>query len=87
MKSYLYTIPNALALTTAIIYVACRILVALFPDGFFAIGQSWFHGIVLNRLDTSSLTMTSFIVGLISSTIAAWIIGYIYAKAHEMFSK
>lgn len=82
-----YAIPNALALTTAIIFVLCRILVGLFPDAFFAIAQSWFHGIELNKLGVWNLTMSSFILGIISSTVTAWIVGYIFIKVYRLFAK
>ena len=82
-----YAIPNALAVTTAIIYVVCRVLVGLFPDVSFAIAQSWFHGIELGKLGAWNLTMSSFISGIISSTITAWIVGYIFIKVYRLFAK
>ncbi len=32
MKAQSYAIPNALAVTTAIVFVLCRMLVSLFPN-------------------------------------------------------
>lgn len=87
MKQQPYVIANALAVTTAIVYVACRVLVGLFPDAFFAIAQSWFHGIELSKLDSWNLTMSSFVLGLISSTVTSWVIGYIFAKVYRVFVK
>ena len=78
MKVQSYAIPNALAVTTAIIYVLCRVLVGLFPDISFAIAQSWLHGIELSQLEAWNLTFVSFVLGIISSTITAWIIGYLF---------
>lgn len=66
-----YAIPNALAVTTAIVFVLCRLLIGLFPDASFNIAQSWFHGIELSKLGAWNLTMSSLIMGLISSTITA----------------
>jgi len=82
-----YVIPNALAVTTAIIFVLCRILVGIFPDAFFAIAQSWFHGIGFSKLSVESLTMSSLLLGLISSTITAWAVGYIFIKVYKLFVK
>lgn len=82
-----YSIPNALAATTAIVYVVCRILVGLFPDASFAVAQSWLHGIELSQLGARSLTAQSFVLGIISSTVTAWIIGYIFVKVYKVFSK
>lgn len=82
-----YVIPNALAVTTAIIYVLCRVLVGLFPDAFFAIAQSWFHGIGFSKLSVESLTMSSLLLGLISSTITAWVVGYIFIRVYKSLAK
>lgn len=82
-----YAIPNALAVTTAIIFVLCRVLVGLFPDAFFAIAQSWFHGIGFSKLSAENLTMPSLLLGLISSTITAWVVGYIFIKVYKTFTK
>lgn len=70
---------NSLALTIGIIYVACRILVGLFPDLMYAIAQSWFHDIKLTQLDSASLTTPVFFLGLVSSVISAWIAGYLHS--------
>ena len=78
---------NAVAATTAIVYVFCRILVGLFPDLFFTIAQSWFHGIALSKLDSWNLTTGSFILGIVSSTITACIVGYIFANIYNYFLK
>ncbi len=78
---------NAVGATTAIVFVACRVLVGLFPDLSFTIAQSWFHGIQLTKLDSWNLTFSSFVLGLVSSAITAWIIGYIFAKVYNFFVK
>jgi len=82
-----YSIPNALAATTAIVYVICRALVGLFPDASFAVAQSLFHGIELSQLGAWNLTAQSFVLGIISSTVTAWVIGYIFVAVHKAFSK
>ena len=87
MKTQSYAIPNALAVTTAIVYVVCRLLVGLFPDISFAIAESWFHCIELSKLWNWNLTMSSFILGIISSAITAWIVGYIFIKVYGLLKK
>lgn len=82
-----YAIPNALAVTTAIVYAVCRLFVSLFPDASFAIAQSWFHGIELSKLGAWDLTMSSFILGIISSAVTAWVVGYIFIKVYRLFNK
>lgn len=82
-----YAIPNALAVTTAIVYMVCRVLVSLFPDASFAVAQSWFHGIALSKLGSWDLTFGSFVLGIISSAATVWIIGYIFVKVFAFFRK
>lgn len=82
-----YTIANTLAVTTAIIFVACRVLVGLFPDLSFAVAQSWFHGIELGKLSAWNLTASSFVIGLISSALTAWVVGYIFIRVYKLFGK
>ena len=82
-----YAIPNVLAVTTAIVFILCRVLVGLFPDASFAIAQSWFHGIEISKLGVWNLTMQSFVLGLVSATITAWIVGYIFTKTYKLLVK
>ncbi|KKS77719.1 MAG: hypothetical protein UV74_C0013G0095 [Candidatus Woesebacteria bacterium GW2011_GWB1_43_14] len=87
MKNNPTATANALAATTGVVYVACRILVSLFPDLMFSVGQSWLHGIELTRLGSWNLSLGTFTVGLASSVIFAWVIGYAFAVSYNYFSK
>ncbi len=87
MKKDVSATANAFAVTTAIVYVVCRILIGLFPDASFAVAQSWFHGIALSKLGSWNLTTGAFFLGLISSTIIAWLVGYLFAKLYNAFAK
>lgn len=78
---------NAVAATTAVVFVSCRTLVGFFPDAFFAIAQSWFHGIQLSKLDAFDLTLSSFVLGLVSASVTAWLIGYLFAWTYNWFLK
>lgn len=78
---------NAAGVTTAVIFVACRLFVGLFPDFMFSAAQSWLHGIELTRLGVWNLTPVSFIWGLLSSTALAWGVGYLFAYFYNMFAK
>lgn len=76
---------NAAGVTTAILYVVCRVLVGLFPDAFFSVAQSWFHGIELTKLGSWNLTTGMFILGIVSASIAAWLVGYLFARLYNYF--
>ena len=62
---------NAVSVTSAILYVFCRIAVSLFPDLSMSIAQSWFHGLEISKVTGWSLSLGSFVLGLVSLTVAA----------------
>ena len=78
---------NALATTSGVFYIACRLLVSLLPDFSFSIAQSWFHGLGIAQSGSWNLSLESFLVGLISFTVLAWVIGYLFASVYNYFSK
>ncbi|MBI3397332.1 hypothetical protein HY045_02550 [Candidatus Woesebacteria bacterium] len=78
---------NAFAVTTAVVYVVCRMLVGLLPDLSFTIAQSWFHGIELTKLNSWNLTAEAFILGVVTATLGAWLVGYFFGITLNFFSK
>lgn len=78
---------NATAVTVAIVYIVCRIAVALFPDLVMTVAQSWFHGLEISKVSGWNLSLGSFILGLITSTAGAWLLGYIFAATYNYFLK
>ncbi|OGD73632.1 hypothetical protein A3K29_05950 [Candidatus Collierbacteria bacterium RIFOXYB2_FULL_46_14] len=76
---------HAAGATTAIVYTVCRLLVGLFPDWMYSMGQSWFHGIALQKLENTNLTLGSFFSGFISVTISAWLVGFLFASMYNSF--
>lgn len=78
---------NAAGLVTVAVYFVCRLLVGLFPDLSFAVAQSWFHGIELQKLSSWNLTTENFVLGIVSATITAWLIGWCFAHCYNMFLK
>src|SRR3989344_71706 len=87
MKHNLIGTANAAAATTAIVYVVCRLLVGLFPDFLMNVARSWFHGIDISKISAWNLSTESFILGIVSATITAWLVGYLFAKLYNYFSK
>lgn len=78
---------NATAVTTAVVYIICRMLVGLFPKISMNVAQSWFHGIDISKISAWNLSTESFILGIISATIFAWLVGYLFANLYNYFSK
>lgn len=87
MKHEPNTTANAAAVTVAIIYVVCRVAVALFPDIVMTIAQSWFHGLEISKVSGWNLSLGSFILGLVTSTAGAWLAGYLFATVYNYFVK
>ena len=87
MKHEPNTTANAAAVTVAIIFVVCRVAVALFPDLAMTIAQSWFHGLQLSKVSGWDLSLGSFILGLVTSSGGAWLVGYLFANAYNSLLK
>lgn len=78
---------NAAAATTVILFISRGVLVGLFPGLMFTIAQSWLHGVALTRFDSSSLSMSSLLIGLVSSTATVWLISFVFANLYNYFLK
>ena len=76
---------KAAAVTVAALYTICRVGVALFPDLAMSVAQSWFHGLELSNVSAWNLTTGSFILGLLTSSVGAWLVGYVFATAYNYF--
>lgn len=85
MKHNPVSTAHAAGATTAVIYLACRFLIGIFPDISFQIAQSWFHGIELQKLGSWNLNTGNFTLGLVSSVAGAWLIGYLFAIFYNLF--
>ena len=87
MKHNPMTTANAVGATTAIVYVVCRLLVGLFPAAMMNVARSWFHGIDISKISAWNFSTESFILGIASATIGAWLVGYLFAKLYNYFLK
>ena len=89
MKHEPNTTANAAAVTVGVLYVICRVLVLLVPDLFLAITGTWFHGIDISKIAATSAAVDpgSFILGLVTSVVAAWAVGYLFASSYNYFIK
>lgn len=77
---------NAAGFTTGIVYVACRLFVGFSPGFMLSVAQSWFHTTDLGRVRTPG-GVDEFILGLATSVIFAWLVGYLFGWAYTKFSK
>jgi hypothetical protein len=78
---------NAAAVTVGVFYILCRILVGIFPNLMFTFAEALLHGMALTQVGTWNLTLGSFTLGLIASSVSAWVIGYVFAVVYNSFVK
>lgn len=78
---------NAMAATVAFIAVVCALAIILAPDLSLGIAQSWFHGMDLSkvRMDVNP-SLGSLLYGWMTATIGGWVVGYVFASAHNLFA-
>lgn len=77
---------NAMAISTGVVYVVCAAFVAILPGISKAVMQSWFHEVSLEALWTGA-PRGNFILGLATAVIGTWLVGYLFAKTYNKFSK
>ncbi len=78
---------NAAAATIAVIYVVCALFFVIAPDLSMAIAKTWFHGIDISLIDARIATFGSFILGLVSATVSAWLVGYLFAVIYNKLTE
>lgn len=81
------TFANAFAATIAVVYVVCAGWVVVARDSFMGLTGTWVHGIDMKSLPFVSPTAGGLIVGFMTSVIAAWAAGYLFAWLYNQFSK
>lgn len=79
---------NAVALsvgiTTALIYLACLIFVAIFPlQTVIAVGNLFVHGIDISSIATKNLTFARSVTGLVVVSLSSAITGYVFALLYN----
>lgn len=88
MKNYKFVLANALALTGGIYYAICYIFALIAPQLFLQITKSWFHMIEINKIARlTTFSIQEFIFGLLTFTVNAWILGFLFGWSIERFSK
>lgn len=74
-------------LATAILWVLCSLLVALFPDPSFVIFKWWMHGIDIGGASGFSLNWNNFVLGGITLTLSLMVVGYVLGLSFEIIGK
>ncbi|MDO8498534.1 MAG: DUF5676 family membrane protein [bacterium] len=78
---------NALALTTALFYLALWILSTIAPQLFTLVFNAQFLGADVASLYQTNLNTDRAVITLIVLVISSWIVGYIWAYLYNQFLK
>jgi len=78
---------NATAATVAVIYVVCATSIALAPDLAMQVARSWFHGIRLEEISGWNLSAESLVLGFVTATAGAWLLGFVFATCYNYFAR
>jgi len=78
---------KALAATTAIFYLACIALIAIYPQATMDLFAKMFHGIDISKIATAPASIDSILIGLVEIIIYAYLAGWLFARIYNYFLK
>lgn len=79
---------NAAAVTGAVVFVVCRLLVGLMPSAMYNVAQSWMHSISVQPSMMSGYgTAGIWATGLISMLVVVWLVAYLFAVLYNAWEK
>ena len=74
----------SLAIVSAILYIACALLIAIAPDFTMSLFSNVFHGIDITQIADTSISLGSTLIGLVEiivyALIAGWLFAWVYNK-------
>jgi len=73
----------AFGITTGVVYVVCAFFVLLWRDASVRFFNVWVHGLDLTKIAGGSVTVTSFLMGLITIMIASYLIGLLFGWSYN----
>lgn len=77
---------NAATVVGAVVFVVCRILVGVMPNGMYQVAQSWMHSVAV----TPSMMnggASSWLLGIISMVVVVWLVAYAFASLYNSWAK
>ena len=78
---------NASALVVGALYLVCAALVAIAPDFFLSVANSWVHALDLTKIKAVNFTAGKLLIGLVSITVVSWAVDYLFAVVYNLFVK
>ena len=79
---------NSVAAVWGAAYALCGIAAMLLPNLYFGVLNNWFHSINLELIkSTTPLSLSSFLVGLVTFVAYLWVITFATASVYNAWSK
>lgn len=81
---------NSVALAFGLVHISFDILSLLSPNTLKFIFNTWFHGFKLRILvleETFSISPQNILIGLVTSVVVAWLIGFSVGYFYNYFNK
>lgn len=78
---------GAAAITTAVLFIVCRGAFVVVPELSMNIARTWFHGIDISLIAAENISSDNVVLGLVTATGGAWLVGYVFAKVYNLFAK
>lgn len=78
---------NGSAIVVGALYIICVVLVAIAPDFFLRVTNSWIHAIDITKIKNVRISSGSFFLGLISIVAVAWLVDYFLAVVYNSLVK
>lgn len=86
MKFKQLALANAAAVWMGAVYLLCGLAIAALPGLSRAVMQSWFHGMDMSQMWTSSAFQGNFVLGLVTATGLTWVGTYLFAYLYNYFA-
>ena len=76
----------SLAIVSAILYIACALLITIAPNLTIGLFGKIFHGLDITQIADISVSFGSTLIGLVEIIIYALIAGWLFAWVYNRFS-
>lgn len=77
----------SLALTSAIAYIFCVILLAASPTLLFKLTKDMFHGVDITKIAVYPVSFGNALLGFIEIIVVAYILGWLFAAIYNALIK
>ncbi len=85
MKINSLRVATALGITGAVLYIACAIASAIWPEQFVSLFATWAHGMDVKAIAVTAVPASfgSYLVGFVTFTIFSFLTGLIFGATYN----